>query len=167
MFHGDADLYIKKHMFGGKALKKKNITLLIIICAAVGLLMATVVLFILSSEPRVNLSSRIIDSIESIMADWEELEQETSKITVTPDMLALYSPESLKKLCRLLGGDDDLQISIYYTNHFNSFNRHGKVIVTNDYVGIPFIDNEGFNIYYYFMVTSNGKVYDIITGPWK
>ena len=32
-----------------------------------------------------------------------------------------------------------------------------------NYVGIPFIDNEGFNIYYYFMVSSGGKIYDIIT----
>ena len=148
-------------------MKKINITILVIICAAVLLLVATIVLFIIGSRPKTDLSARIIGSIESILNDWEELEQETSSITVTPDMNALYTPESLKKLCKLLGGDDDLQISIYYTNHFNSFNKNGKIIDTKDYVGIPFIDNEGFNIYYYFMVSSNGKVYDIITGPWK
>jgi len=146
---------------------KKHITLLIIVGFAATLLIAAVVLVFLGTQPKANLSSRIIDSIETILMDWEELGHETASITVTQDMAALYTPESLKKLCRLLGGDDDLQISIYYTNHFNSYNKHGHLIITKDYVGVPFIDNEGFNLYYYFMVTSNGKVYDIVTGSWK
>ena len=147
---------------------KKNQTILFaIIGFAVILLISAWVLFVLGFQPKSNLSTRIIASIESILADWEELEQETSEITVTPDMAALYTPESLSKLCRLLGGDDDLQISMYYTNHFNSFNKNGQIIVAKDYIGVPFVDNEGFNVYYYFRITSSGKVYDIVTGPWK
>jgi len=147
-------------------MKKKNLFVLLITAAALILLFISVVLFFLSAKPKENLTTKIIASIESILSDWESLEQETRDITITADMAAIYTPESLKKLCKLMGGDEELQISIYYTNFFNSYNRNGQIITTRDYVGIPFIDNEGYNIYYYFMV-SGGKVYDIITGPWK
>lgn len=147
-------------------MKKKNIIVLLISASASLLLFVSFILFFLSTSSRETLTTKIVASIDSIMADWESLEQETREITVTADMSAIYTPESLKKLCKLMGGDDDLQISIYYTNFFNSFNRNGQIIVTKDYIGIPFIDHEGYNLYYYFMV-SGGKVYDIITGPWK
>lgn len=147
-------------------MKKKSIAVILISASALILLVVSFILFFLSAGPKENLTAKIVASIESIMADWEELEQETSEITVTADMASIYTPESLKKLCKLLGGDDDLQISFYYTNFFNSYNRDGQIIVTKEYIGIPFIDHEGYNLYYYFLV-SRGKVYDIITGPWK
>ena len=147
-------------------MKKVNMVALIIAASAIILLCVTVILFFLGTKPKENLTIKIIGSIESILADWEALDQDTKPITVTAEMVSIYTPESLVKLSKLLGGDDDLNISIYYTNFFNSYNKEGKVMVTKDYVGVPFIDNEGFNLYYYFMV-SGGKVYDIITGPWK
>ncbi|MDR2569163.1 MAG: hypothetical protein LBD23_02545 [Oscillospiraceae bacterium] len=145
----------------------KNLPVIIISASAILLLAVSVVIFFISSNSKETVTIRIIASIESIIADWEALEHETMNITITPDMNALYTPESLRKLSRLLGGNDDLQISIYYTNIFNSFNRNGHIIVTKNYIGVPFIDNEGYNIYYYFMLSSNGKVYDIISGSWK
>ena len=147
-------------------MKKKHLPVIIISASALILLFISALLFYISSGPKEDLTARIVASIDSILADWEALEQDTRDITVTADMAVLYTPESLKKLCRLLGGDDDLQISVYYTNFFNSLNRNGQVIITKDYVGIPFVDNEGYNLYYYFMI-SGGKVFDIITGPWK
>lgn|GEM_PF-4107949 len=148
-------------------MRTKNLSVILISAFAILLLTVSVVIFIISFNPRNDVTTRIIASIESILADWEALEQETINITVTPDMKALYTPESLRKLSRLMGGDDDLQISVYYTNVFNSFNRSGYIIVTRNYIGIPFIDNEGYNIYYNFMVSGNGKIYDIVSGPWK
>jgi len=147
-------------------MKKKHLPVIIISASALILLFISALLFYISSGPKEDLTARIVASIDSILADWEALEQDTRDITVTADMAVLYTPESLKKLCRLLGGDDDLQISVYYTNFFNSLNRNGQVIIKKDYVGIPFVDNEGYNLYYYFMI-SGGKVFDIITGPWK
>lgn len=147
-------------------MKKKNIFALLVSASALILLFVSFILFFLSVRPKETLTAKIVTSIESIMADWESLEEETREITVTEDMAAIYTPESLRKLCKLMGGDDELQISIYYTNFFNSYNRNGQIIVTKDYVGIPFIDPEGYNLYYYFMV-SGEKVYDIVTGPWK
>ena len=146
-------------------MEKINLYLIIIIVSVV-LLFVAAVLFVLATKLDGDISSRVIDSIESVLMDWETLEQETKKITITTDMTTLYTPESLKKLCMLLGGDEELQISMYYTNHFSTFNKNGDIISTNDYIVIPFIDNEGYNLYYYFML-SGGKVYDIVTGAWK
>ena len=144
-------------------MRRISLSTIIVTVSVIILLSATTILFLLNTKPKEELATRIIDSIESILSDWEALQEDEMNITITADMAAIYTPESLKTLCGLLGGDDDLRISVYYTNCFNSFNRDGKIIVTNDFIGIPFIDNEGFNIYYYFMV-SGEKVYDIGSG---